>query len=255
VHQRLERQADRRLEREHRKAGNSTVNLSTLIGRSQKEWTRPTFEMPALTNPASLTPLGELRGRKWWRHASYGELEERPDTLRDDDPALPFSVIVQDDSTGEWRYRTFAIHAPGTFERLSNPTTRRRARPAPPHRPVDSLAGLHLIMPMTPGMATIAPGPRSAVRGPEAILARLAAKGATVSLSVDGSALVVESAGGRPHPGVPELVKESAPLLVGHLRGEPLRCTAGKHKGEAPAAVTVVLGGAVACAAHMDGVA
>jgi len=226
------------------------MNLTT-IRRQPKPWERPQFEQPMPTSPTSLTPLGEIRGRRWWQHAQYGELEENLVTIRDDDRSLPSSVIVHDDSTGERRWRTFSIHAPGTFERRVNAPLR-GTKQVPPDLPVDALAHLHLMATMSQGRATWTGGSRPPVRGPEQILARLKANGATVSLSSDRTTIEVASSGGRPAPGVMELAKESAPLLVPFLKGSPATCTNSRHRGQPRDAVTLS-GGTPTCDGCLTG--
>jgi hypothetical protein len=108
---------------------------------------------------------------------------------------------------------------------------------------VDAPAGL-------PG-AVLSRG-HEAAHGPEAIIARLGKRGVRLSLSPTKEFLVVEAPGGRLFDAEREAVDKAARLLLAHLAGSPLGCALG-HKGEAPPAVSIALGGAPMCEAHLRG--
>lgn len=251
-------------------AAKSNLIISTvkrLGGRGT--WTQPTFEAPQLISAESLSPLGVYRGRAWFT-CRYGEAETGR-TFTDAD-VLPDTILTMELVAGERVHVSYRVHEPGTFERLST-AVHQGPRPKPAHRPVDALGALFLsnrqaeiIVPPTAGpdrglpalMPAGADGPhirpgKPPVRGAEALLARLASKGATVTLSADGTSMVVTSSGGRPRPGVSELVQVAGPLILAYLRdGKAPDCTVSAHKVAQPAS-TVVLGGALACAACMAG--
>jgi hypothetical protein len=246
---RAAQRTESQLARDWRRAekGQSTVGLlSTLTG--PRQWEAPSFDMPALTNPADLKPLGTDRmGRKWFSHKKYGEMVETAELEASWQP-IPNSVIVE---VGRDLFRTFAPPvAPGTYDRLMNAAIR-VPRPPAAHRPVDAIGLLFLgrARPerVAASMKTIdirpAEGP---VRGAAQILDRLKRAGATVRLATDKLALVVTTSGGHLGPGVLELVDRTAPLLVAHLNGSPLACTVSKHKTPA-LATTYALGGAPWC--------
>jgi hypothetical protein len=269
-HRRLEEAADRRLSREQ-KGQTSTMNARTAFGRitglASGPWQKPTFEMPHQMAEADVTDfLGDLRGARWYAHRKLGELAERPKMLNDRD-VLPDLPIIQVDEDGQTRWRVFDVFQPGTFERLSN-TAVRLPRPTKPQRAFDALAlvwlaapqpevivsptGARVLGPIGPKPNSYIKPPQPAARGAEAILRRLASKGVMVALSADGQYLVPSSPGGRPGPGVIELLTTAAPLLLAHLKGGPLLCAVGPHrKGEDPTATTLLVGGCPACPRHV----
>lgn len=132
--------------------------------------------------------------------------------------------------------------------------------------PIDALAGLHLLAgrpplviasasaagalsPLAPGTTAtgFAPG-RRPVRGREIITA-LERRGVTLGL-VDGR-LLVSAPDGKVTGEVGELVAKAERLLVGYLgSGAPCELT---HKATPPEAVTVLVGGMLACADHLAG--
>lgn len=91
---------------------------------------------------------------------------------------------------------------------------------------------------------------RPAVRGVENIVAVLRKAGVELALSPDTNYLIPTSPGGGLVQEGRDLLDHAAPLLLAHLRGEPLRCAAA-HKGEAPVAVTLAPGGAPLCEEHV----
>jgi hypothetical protein len=253
VHRRMEERADRRLAREHRltERTNSTMNvISSILSRSTKAWERPVWTTPMVTPASALAPLGrDFRGRKWFSHRGF-ELVERPKLLDEERDILPDGIIVPiDDETGR-RFRQFDVMAPGSYAAATVVSVR---QPKPPraHRPIDALAHLFTrnTAVMRGGDHAIAPP-----AGPAAMLAALARDGAQVGLSTDRETLIVSTSGGRLIPGVLELVDRAAPLLLSYLRGEPLSCTATKHKTPEPA-ISIALGGTPACARCLDGAA
>jgi len=170
-------------------------------------------------------------------------------------------------------YRRATIAPSGTYAALAAKEAAAKAyagRKAVP-KPVDLLASHALLRRKQAEMLRVAPEAdapelfgqlservrgimlpaREPVRGPGAILTLLAAKGVTVSLSADGQAIVPLAAKGLPDT-VRSLIAEAAPLLVAHLRGEPLRCQL-THQGTPPEAESLLVGGAGACAAHLSG--
>jgi hypothetical protein len=92
----------------------------------------------------------------------------------------------------------------------------------------------------------------AAAHGPEAIIARLQKRGVRLSLSPTKEFLIVEAPGGRLFDAEREAVDKAARLLLAHLTGSPLGCALG-HKGEAPPAASIALGGAPICEAHLRG--
>ncbi|HEY5519137.1 MAG TPA: hypothetical protein VIK08_00620 [Candidatus Limnocylindrales bacterium] len=84
-----------------------------------------------------------------------------------------------------------------------------------------------------------------AASGVDAILARLSKAGARVELTPDRAHLAVVTEGGAMSTELREAIATVAPLLVAHLAGASLTCA------WCPAvAVTLLLGGSPACAAH-----
>jgi hypothetical protein len=92
--------------------------------------------------------------------------------------------------------------------------------------------------------AILTPG-NAPVRGVGSIVHTLERKGVRLDLA-DGY-LVATAPGGRLSQGLREAIEAASPLLVAHLQGHPLTCVVSKHKGEAPEAVTLALGGAPWC--------
>lgn len=226
--------------------------------RRLRPWKPPTIEAPYPIDASELRSLGtDKRGRVWWSHP-LGELMERPRPMTEAD-ILPNAPYAQERVGDERTYRVFSVNAPGSFAAFEASTVASRKPPAP-SKPADALAysGLadarseRIVAP--PSRDTLALssvrggvyGGRPAVRGPEAILARLAERGSVVTLSADRAGLVVSAPGGRPAPGVTQLVALAHPLLLAHLQGTPLTCTVTKHKTPTPA-TTIAVGGAPWC--------
>jgi hypothetical protein len=92
--------------------------------------------------------------------------------------------------------------------------------------------------------AVLTPG-NAPVRGVGQIVHTLERRGVKLDLA-DGY-LVATAPGGRLSPGLREAVEAASPLLIAHLQGHPLTCVVSKHKGEAPEAVTLAIGGAPWC--------
>ena len=96
---------------------------------------------------------------------------------------------------------------------------------------------------------TVVKPKRPAPRGPAAILAYLARRGITIIATGDGNVGVMAEAG-RLDVAIRDAITASLPLLRAYIHGSPLRCALPAHVGaEPPEAVTLVLGGAPACAA------
>ena len=247
------------------------MTIATTIRRRLRPWKEPTFEAPYPIDAAELQPLGEYRGSAWYTHA-LGELEQRRRTYTDRD-IIPSGPVTVETIDGDRRYTSFTVRPPGTYA-ATIAGTPGGPKPPKPARPVDAIAGAFLAdrrpeLVVAPpvhepsGVAITDAGtpasyyrrpPEPAVRGAGAILARLDRAGATVRLSADGSALVVASAGGRSGPGIAELVAVSLPLLVPFLRdGRAPACNVRDHGKERAEAVSLVVGGALACAACLAG--
>ena len=90
---------------------------------------------------------------------------------------------------------------------------------------------------------------REARRGVEDILAVLRSKGVELALTPTGT---MYAKGERMLNSVRDLIERTAPLLHAHLLGQPMRCELA-HKGQAPEAVTLLVGGAAACEQHLTG--
>lgn len=171
-------------------------------------------------------------------------------------------------------YRRATIVPSGTYSALAAREAAARAyasRKAVP-KPVDLLATHALLRRKQAEMLRIAPESdapellgqfservrgimlpaRETVRGPAAILHLLAAKGVTVALSPDRQAIVPVAEKGLPDP-VRSLIGEAAPLLLAHLRGQPLRCQLKHSEKQPPEAESLLVGGAAACAGHLAG--
>jgi len=254
---RLERDADRRLAREqHRTERQNIVNtrqtITTRVQRliAPKPWKAPDFTQPMVIDASELHPLGVIRGCAWFSH-SLGDLEERTTVFAmrrvdvdgevgEQDVAVPNGPVVQmlDPETGARSFRPFRVYAPGTYAELASGVTAAQ-RAAKPSRPVDALDGLILLQPRTPGSLPI--------RGAGPILARLGEKGFVVTLSADRLSLVASAEDGRPYPFGIAVLNATAPLLLAHLRGEPLACAVTVHKGKPATAATLSLGGTGWC--------
>lgn len=236
-------------------------------------WKKPELDHPAAIKQSDLEELlGTARGRQWYRTKRWNgaELSERP-ALLNDRATLPDLPVLQVEKDGRTYWRTFEISPPGTFAGLDRVFVRRAPTLPKAHRPVD-LLGLawlaerqpeRIFAPVTGGAGGeaavlgaalrkggVRPDIRPAqppARGAEAILERLRGAKAEVRLSASGDRLVVTASDGRPQAGVVELVNMAERLLIGYLRGAPVPCEVTNHKTPVPA-VTIVLGGAAACA-------
>ncbi len=131
---------------------------------------------------------------------------------------------------------------------------RREKRPTLPTRtPLDAAAMLSGAIVDAPRPA-FAARPLARQRGAEAIVSYLRGKGIDLALSSDGAHVIPRSLGGRMFDPDRALVERCGPLLAAHLSGAPLRCVAGKHAaGTDDLAVSVLVGGAPCCAAHLAG--
>jgi hypothetical protein len=220
------------------------------------------YSQPTPIAAGDLIELGSWRGSRWFSHPRHGDLREGPTV--DGFGILPSSLVIEFIDGSDRYWRTFEAFEAGTFETLAADTPR-PPRPAKPHRPIDalSLAWLADRHPERIFAAAPRPGPIGPIgrgspidirpgeppaRGAEAIIARLARSGTEVRLAADRRHIVVTAPGGRPGPGVVELVNLAERLLVGHLLGgAPVACEVTAHPTPVPA-VTVLLGGALACA-------
>jgi hypothetical protein len=222
-------------------------------------WAAPQFEQPELLDERDLEPLGTQLGVRIFRHRKstrYGELRERRGVLTEAQPLPNAALIEQRAADGSRTWRAFDCTPPGEMARIASRPVRVPKAP-PPHRPVDSLAH----MPMAARRPERAFGSvvgvgilpaEDAARGPAQILARLDRAGVAVRLSTDRIALVVSTSGGHLAPGLLDLVDRAGPLVLAHLRGEPLMCTVGQHEPPAPG-ISVALGGAPICGECLDG--
>jgi hypothetical protein len=133
-------------------------------------------------------------------------------------------------------------------------------------RPLDALAIHPLLARRADGILRIGTPPRNVVaaalskaptaillpgreqrRGVQAILDVLQGKGVSLALTDAGT---MYATGARVTTDVRSLIEDSRPLLVAHLRGEPMRCEL-RHPDERPEAVTLLVGGAAACEQHL----
>ena len=244
------------------------TSILTKITRSPQAWSKPQFDMPHVIGAHELQPIGELRGRQWFSHKKFGELQERPKTLSSRD-VLPDTVVAETEIDGERRWRSFDVAAPGTLEGLRRIPVRSPKDPAP-HRGIDALALTHLGQPQPerivafdrPANGVYGPLSKAAspptikpaqppARGAEAVIARLHKAGAGLYLSTDGAHVILTVFGGRATAGMVELFEAAQPLLLAHLRGGPLLCVVADHgKGDDPTAVTLLVGGTPACQRH-----
>lgn len=243
--------------------------IRTRITRGPEAWVRPELSMPKVLASKDLEPLGQdLRtGRYWYKHATLGELAERLKPLNSTEH-LPDLPMVEEEIDGERAWRVMDLYAPGSFARLAESPVRAPKPPAP-HRGIDAIEATFLgapqperiftaatrsaaINPLSPaGTPPVIKAPEPAVRGAEAVMARLRKAGSDVHLSTDGQHVILTAPGGRPAPGVVELFSAAQPLILGYLRGDPLACSVAAHgKTDNPAAVTLLIGGAPACARH-----
>lgn len=103
-------------------------------------------------------------------------------------------------------------------------------------------------IPVASQSATVVKPFRPAPRGAAAILDSLAKRGIRLIATGDGNVAVTAEAGRLDVP-TREAINAALPLLRAHVHGTPLRCALPNHVGaEPPEAVTIVLGGAAACA-------
>lgn len=241
---------------------------ASFLNLGRKTWSPPQFSMPHPIPEREVDDfIGEVRGAKWYRHR-LGELREEPKLLSDRD-ILPDRVVVEIEVDGERAWRTFSVHAPGTFERLTA-TPVRGPKPPAPHRGIDALAmtflgrsqperivairGPEAAIPNPLTRSAAAPNikpAQPAARGAEAVIARLSKAGAILHLSTDRQHVILTSSGGRPGPGVVELFTAAEPLIRAYMLDGPLLCVAGPHgKGQDPTATTLLVGGCPSCDHH-----
>jgi hypothetical protein len=265
---RAEQRTEAQLARESKRAEKGRISvgiLSTLT--SPRQWTKPQFSMPMVTAEHELEPIGEFRGRQWFAHKKYGELQERPKLLTDRD-ALPDTVIVETTVDGERAWRAFDLAAPGTLDGLRR-TPARAPKPPAPHRGIDALEMTYLgqsqperivafaaresmISPLSKtGTAPLVKPSEPPARGAVAVIARLHKAGAVLHLSTDRQHVILTASGGRPTAGMVELFEAAQPLIKAYMLGGPLLCVVADHaKGQDPTATTILVGGCPSCDLH-----
>ena len=271
-HERLEQRADARLWKDARRLERkpSTMKINSLT-TAPKPWKAPHFDQPMLVKARDLKPLGEIRGYRWYTLARFdGELCERPQRLTDRD-VIPNMVIAQHDEKGAERsYSVLDAFAPGSFAKFAAEPARRFGPPTPaPLKLVDALPALHAprarvkIPQRLGGSSTgimdgstepLVHAPKVRLFGVAAIVADLGRRGVVVSLATDRASVVVRSRTDilSHDANLVQFVRDAGPLLLGHLRGEPLRCTVGAHdKDIDDTAITILVGGAPCCQSHL----
>ena len=242
-----------------------------------------TLPPPTIVPAVRVDRLGELHGRQWVRSGDVEySLDPRPIRDSDPLARLADgAVYVSSEVAGElvfFRARAYPVGTFGAGGRLPGKPKPRRSRPAKridalgsvpalarreaswttvPLRedPAPSLGELEAlrVAELPPGMAhRLADRPAAitahrpaepAARGAPAILARLARLHIGAALTPDRAHVCYTApAGGCPVELRPTL-DLIAPLLLGHLRGEPVPCAFGCGRE----AVTILAGGAPAC--------
>lgn len=124
-----------------------------------------------------------------------------------------------------------------------------RRRPAPS---VGFNSAVAVVDELTPGVPLEIPVKLDTIPGPEEILRALARKGIGLELSPDRQYIIPRAPGGEVMHTEAQLLRDATPLLLGHLRGEPLVCVVTKHSTP-EIAVTVLVTGAPSCAACAKG--
>jgi hypothetical protein len=248
----------------------STTVREALVGKP-KAWEPPQFDMPILLAERELEDyLGDLGGSRWYRVKRWGGAELAEGQRKGDRDTLPDGPVLQVvDENGRTAWRTFHVHEPGTYQRLVS-TPLRAPKPPEPFRGLDAVAATFLGAPRPEKILSLPargdfPNPLSravpapivkpaepAAGGVEMIIERLKAAGTVVRLSDDRQYIVPTSRGGRPGPGVVELLLTAGPLILAYLRGGPLLCVVGPHRpGDDPQATTLLAGGCPSCARHV----
>ena len=253
---------------------NAPTSTITHVPTEPKRWRAPEFTQPVVVKPRDLKPLGELRGYHWFRVAQYdAEWAERLVRLSDAD-TLPDGLLIQYDDHGERSYSRLDVFAPGSFAKFTAEPPPRFGPPVP--KALRAVEAIPIVFAPTPRRAVpkkavagradmiiavedeygqppipVKVAPKAKVRGPEAILAHLRRKGVVLALAADKVHLLVQTEGGHPLMlGERALVEASAPLLVAHLRGEPLTCgVKWAHAKGTDTAITLLVGGCPCCAA------
>ena len=212
--------------------------ITSTIRGEPKTWTEPVLDAPYLIDERESNRSARSGSTSGGRSGSAaGRASCASDPRRS--PTTTSSRPDHADAVGGERvYRVFDVFAPGAYDAaLAGPATRAPRAPRP--QTIDALDG-----PMVqPALQTFS-GWKA--RGAVDILNRLESKGYSVALSADSASLVVTSDRAHERPGVREALAIAGPLLVGHLRGEPLTCTVSAHKKPA-VATTFALGGAPWC--------
>jgi hypothetical protein len=239
-----------------------------------------------ITEPRQLHKLGELKDRPWYRIGGqvtdeFELLASRPIPDRGAARLSDGAVYVEGTREGE-RVRLPTKRWPaGTFANGGKVPAPAPAKLAKPSRAVDelmrywprkpaSMTSVGLLVrdvdaaldaaafqpyaeagkaPREPAITNLFKPAVEAPRGPEQILERLAKRGIEIKPSADGEMYVVAPAGALDHASR-DAIEAARPLLRPFVHGTPARCAL-PHDGEPPPAVTVLLGGALACAEHV----
>lgn len=217
--------------------------------------------------------------------AEYAEIDGREylvDGQRIGDPAslveqagqlfVGFPEIATDDdghsmTVGSYLRRALPV-PPGTYARLAAKDEARKAKRTRPARPLDALASHPLLARRPETFMRLAEGPTNLVaaalstapravvvpgselkRGVAAILEAFRSRGVELALTPAGT---MYASGSRLTVDVQRLIEQAGPLLHAHLQGVPLECDFAHHDGQAPEAVSLLVGGAACCAEHLE---
>ena len=115
----------------------------------------------------------------------------------------------------------------------------------------DDLDGGALRSILSPSPQYIVSNGRKPIRSIEGAIAFCKRRGVVFGLSRDRQHLLVESTGLA--PSTERIIEAWAPLIRAFLAGEPLLCAFDHGKAKAPAAVSIAVGGAPVCEAHLSG--
>ena len=134
AHQKLEREADRRLEREAKAKGGSTLN-STIVMAARNAIRADPKEVPRWTEVILFDkpdpPLGPpISGRNWFKWQRY-EVEEIGEPREPDDRSIPEGPAYKAwQADGTYLLQSLKAHLPGTY--LQRTTVVSRPVPTPP---------------------------------------------------------------------------------------------------------------------------
>lgn len=221
----------------------STIQAVGRVLRGSDPKQVPVWTSVSLIDPATCPSLGQVGRRTWYDWpAQRLELEEVGELLEPNDPAIAAAPYFKMPVAGGYQLRPLRAHPRGTFAALSTRGLK-APKPAPAARPIDALAN-DLLLNHTSTHHAVA---SYRVRGAQAIVDRLARKGVTLRLSIDRAHLIASAPGGRSIPATAQLIEATRPLLLAHLRGEPLRCVVTAHGKDVPEATTLTTGGAPWC--------